>query len=100
MNHVYENTGLPTLEKPTQLHEDNACVIYQIKSGFIKGDKTKHIAPKFFYTSELNGKEINVIKVDSSENVADILTKSLGSNKHWYLLPKLGMRSLKSLTQH
>ena len=35
------------------LHEDNVACIAQIKGGFIKGDKTKHISPKFLYTHEL-----------------------------------------------
>ena len=45
------------------LHEDNAACIAQIKGGFIKGDRTKHISPKFFYTHELQKKcEIDVQK--------------------------------------
>ena len=37
----------------TKLHEDNAVYIGQIKWGFIKGDRTKHIFPKFIYTHKL-----------------------------------------------
>ena len=37
----------------TKLHEDNAVYIAQIKWGFIKGDRTKHIFPKFIYTHKL-----------------------------------------------
>ena len=35
------------------LFEDNAAYIAQMKSGYIKGDITKHISLKFFYTHEL-----------------------------------------------
>ena len=37
----------------TVLFEDNATYIAQIRGGYIKGDRTKHISPKFFYTHEL-----------------------------------------------
>ena len=48
------------------LHEDNAACIAQIKGGFIKGDRTKHISPKFFYTHELQKKcEIDVQQIRS-----------------------------------
>ena len=35
------------------LYEDNAACITQIRGDCVKGDRTKHIAPKFFYTHEL-----------------------------------------------
>ena len=82
---------------PTIIYEDNAACVKQIEQGYIKTDRTKHIDPKFFYTSELHGKEIIVKKVNSEDNVADILTKALGSNKHWALAPKLGLRSHQAL---
>ena len=40
----------------TKLYEDNVACIAQIKGGFIKGDKTKHISPKFFYSHEFHEK--------------------------------------------
>ena len=88
------STGYGILKEPTILNEDNASVLHQVQHGFIKGDKTKHIALKFFYVSEVNGIEVKVTKVSSSENIADIFTKSLPSTTHWYLLKKIGMRRL------
>ncbi len=35
------------------LYEDNTACITQIRRDYIKGDKTKDISPKFFYTHEL-----------------------------------------------
>ncbi|KAJ9553648.1 hypothetical protein OSB04_017693 [Centaurea solstitialis] len=40
-------------EPPTILYEDNAACIAQLKEGYIKGDRTKHILPKFFFTHDL-----------------------------------------------
>ena len=37
----------------TIIYEDNAACGAQIKGRYIKGDKTKHISSKFFYTHEL-----------------------------------------------
>ena len=35
------------------MFEDNTVCIDQIKEGYIKGDRIKHISPKFIYTREL-----------------------------------------------
>src|SRR5262249_23259771 len=85
------------IAEPTILYEDNAACIYQIEQGFIKGERTKHIAPKFFYAAEVNHQEIEVTKVASSENVADIFTKTLPAIRHWEIVPKLGLRALHEL---
>ncbi|KAL0293190.1 UNVERIFIED_CONTAM: Retrovirus-related Pol polyprotein from transposon TNT 1-94 [Sesamum radiatum] len=50
-HYVRESCGLESVEKiPTVIYEDNAACIAQIKDGYIKGDRTKHISPKFFST--------------------------------------------------
>jgi hypothetical protein len=47
------------------LFEDNDVCNIQFKKGYIKGDKTKHISPKFFYTHELQQKgKIDIKKLD------------------------------------
>ena len=45
IQHIQETCGLPSIRgNETKLLEDNAASITQIKGGFIKGDKTKHIS--------------------------------------------------------
>ena len=46
---------------PLILYKDNATCLAQIKGGYIKGDRIKHISPKLFYTHGLqkNG-DINI----------------------------------------
>ena len=57
IQHIQETCGLPSIrDNATVLHEDNVACIAQIKIGFIKGDRTKHISPKLFYTHELQKK--------------------------------------------
>ena len=73
IQHIQETYELPFIRgNATKLHEDNAACIVQIKGGFIKGDRTKHIPPKFFYTHELQDKgEIDVQQIRSCNNVVD-----------------------------
>ena len=79
IQHIQEKCGLSSIKgSPTILYEDNATCITQIRGGYIKGDRTKHISPKFFYTHELqkNG-AIDVKQIRSSKNLADLFTKPL-----------------------
>ena len=54
--HVLKESGLSVgqeKEEPMIIYEDNAACIAQLKEGYIKGDRTKHMLPKFFFTHEL-----------------------------------------------
>ncbi|KAK9119072.1 hypothetical protein Scep_017165 [Stephania cephalantha] len=54
IEHIQESCELPSIKDyPTILYEDNAACIAQLSEGFIKGDRTKHISPKFFHAHEL-----------------------------------------------
>ena len=99
IHHIQESCGLSSVkDKPTILFEDNAACIAQIKGGYIKGDRTKHISPKFFYTHELqkNG-EIDVQQIRSSDNLADLFTKALPTLTFKKLIYKVGMRKVKDV---
>jgi hypothetical protein len=77
------------------MHEDNAACIAQIKGGYIKGDRTKHISPKFFYTHELQkDREIEVRQIRSNDNLADLFTKSLPKCTFQKLVHSIGLRRL------
>ncbi|KAL0540082.1 hypothetical protein IC582_024311 [Cucumis melo] len=53
-HHIRKTCGLSFSKSlPTILFEDNTACIKQIKRGYIKGDRTKHISPKLFYTHNL-----------------------------------------------
>ena len=73
IQHIKESCGLSSIKNnPTILYEDNAVCIAQIKGRYIKGDQTKHIFPKFFYTHELQKDgEIDVQQTRSNDNLAD-----------------------------
>ena len=49
MGHIQEECGIKTIiNSPTIIYEDNTDCIKQVSDDFIKGDRTKHIAPKLF----------------------------------------------------
>lgn len=99
LNHILIHTGKSHLTDPTKLFEDNLPCVTQIKNGYIKGERTKHIAPKFFFSHEQQGKEIDVEWVPSVKIFADLLTKSLPPSVHQTLTHSIGMRSLTKLKQ-
>ncbi|XP_019241952.1 PREDICTED: uncharacterized protein LOC109221988 [Nicotiana attenuata] len=82
----------------TTLYEDNIACIAQLKGGYIKGDRIKHISPIFFFTHDLqkNG-EIDVQQVRSSDNLADPFTKALPTSTFEKLIYKIGMRRLRDI---
>ena len=99
IQHIQETCGLPSIRgNATKLLEDNAACIAQIKGGFIKGDWTKHIFLKFFYTHELQKKsEIDVQQIWSCNNLADLFTKALPSTTLKKLMYDFRIRRLRDL---
>ena len=75
--------------------------IAQLKEGYIKGDRTKHISPKFFFTHDLqkNG-DINIQQVRSCDNLADVFTKSLPSKVFEKLVRRIDLRRLRDIHLH
>ncbi|KAG7568080.1 GAG-pre-integrase domain [Arabidopsis thaliana x Arabidopsis arenosa] len=96
--HIRSDCGMDEDKEPTILYEDNAACIAQLKEGYIKGDRTKHILPKFFSTSDWQKDgTISVQQVRSSENSADLFTKSLPASTLRKLIQQIGMRRLRDL---
>ena len=99
IQHIQEECGLESIKgSPTVLYEDNAACIAQIKEGYIKGDRTKHISPKFFSTHDLQKDGlIDVCQIRSSDNLADLFTKSLPRKVFEQLSQKIGIRRLNDI---
>ena len=99
IQHIQESCGLLSIKnKLTVLYEDNTACIAQVKGGHIKGDRTKHISPKFFYTHELqNNGEISVQQIRSCDNLTDLFTKALPTTTFKKLEHRIGMPQVKDL---
>jgi len=72
-----------------------------MQAGFIKGDRTKHIDPKYFnFTNDLIiDKALEVKKIASTDNLANLFTKALPLSIHRRLVHGIGMRRLNILEQ-
>ena len=82
----------------TVIYEDNVACITQLRGGYIKGNITKQILPKFFYTHELQqNKKINIKQICSMENLAYMFTKALPTSTFEKLLYGIGMRHFNKL---
>ena len=99
-HYIRKNCELLPENKNTQtiLYEDKAACIAQLKEGYIKGDRMKHISPKFFFTHELqkNG-EIDVQQIRSDDNLADLFTKALPTSTFEKLVRTIGVYQLADL---
>ena len=85
-------------DSSTTLFEHNDACIAQIKGDYIKGDRTKHISLKFFYTHEFQKiGEIDVQQIRLIDNLTDLFTKSLPTSTFKKLIYKIRMRKLKDI---
>ena len=88
----------PVNNSSTIIFEDNVACVSQVRWGYIKGDKTKNILPKNFYTHELQeSRQIDVKKTRSTDNLADLFTKSLPTSTFDKLVYGIGIRQVNKL---
>lgn len=101
LSKVYGNISseiqLPKQE-PISLFEDNNACASLIQSGLIVSEATKHIEPKYHWVHEqVEAGLIEIKRVDSGDNPADLLTKTLPERQHWAHCHRLGLRRLSEL---
>ena len=99
MGHIRSSCDLyPVVDVPTTIFEDNATCIEQLKKSCIKGDNTKHITLKFFFSHQQQEyQKIEVTQIRSQDNLADLFTKSLPKATFQKLVQGIGMRKLSEL---
>ncbi|KAK1434445.1 hypothetical protein QVD17_00187 [Tagetes erecta] len=92
--HISISCGLERNGSPTPIYEDKAACVSQMKEGYIKSDRTKHIPPRFFsYTQDLiKEKQVEMRYVKSSNNSADLFTKALPTATIRKHVHDIGMR--------
>jgi len=87
--------------KSTTIYENNSACIAQLKKGYFKGDITKHILPKFFFTHDLQrNSDVEIQKICSYENLAYLFTKSLPRRTFEQLVHKIGLCHLNDVSLH
>ena len=79
--------GFPPSE-PAIMMQDNQSTILMVK-GHRNHQASKHINPKYHYTGEQEGKEIELQYCPTSDMVADVLTKALHFSSHEKLINAL-----------
>ena len=73
----------------TTIYEDNEASI-KIANNPRCHDRLKHVALKYHITRDaITNKQINVVKIATSEQDADVLTKPLIKAKHWHHVDKM-----------
>ena len=98
IHHIQNTCGLNITLTPTIIYEDNSACVAQIQTGYVKTSVTKHISPKFFYMHELHKKEeIMVTLTKTSENLADLFTKSLPTSIFEKLVQGIAMRRMRNV---
>ena len=97
---INQQCQLQILNQPTIIYEDDSACVRQMSIGFIKADRTKHVSSHTFgFTQELiDQKQLNIVKIESENNIADMLTKALPAYKHRKLVHAAGLRAIQELT--
>ncbi|KAI3685022.1 hypothetical protein L6452_34253 [Arctium lappa] len=91
---ILTSCGIEKGKIPTLIYEDNSACVIQMKEGYIKSDRTKHIPPRFFsYTQDLiKDNQIEMKYIQSSNNAADLFTKALPTALFRKHVHSIGMR--------
>jgi len=102
IQHAQQTCGVSSGKmKSTTIYEDNSACIVQLKEEYIKGDKIKHILPKFFFTHDLQGNgDVEIQKVRSCENLVDLFTTSLPRKTFEQLVHKIRLCHLNDVNLH
>lgn len=97
LKHFLEDLGYPP-RQPIQLYCDNKAAC-DIAHNPVQHDRTKHVeVDKFFIKEKLDAKILELPKIRSEDQLADMLTKAVSSKVFLKYLCKLGMDDIYAPT--
>jgi len=81
---TYQALGLPT-ENPTKIFQDNAAAV-SVANTASNSSRLRHAEIKYNYTHDLVQRgRVDVIKINTRLQLADVLTKALNTEQHLFL---------------
>ncbi|KAH9657753.1 retrovirus-related pol polyprotein from transposon RE1 [Citrus sinensis] len=90
---ILNDLGYPS-QQPIQLYCDNKAA-RDIAHNPVQHDRTKHVeVDRFFIKEKLDEKILELPKIRSEDQLADILTKAISSRAFTKFLDKLGMQDI------
>ncbi|KAH9802834.1 retrovirus-related pol polyprotein from transposon RE1 [Citrus sinensis] len=90
---ILNDLGYPS-QQPIQLYCDNKAA-RDITHNPVQHDRTKHVeVDRFFIKEKLDEKILELPKIRSEDQLADILTKAISSRAFTKFLDKLGMQDI------
>ncbi|GJZ63405.1 hypothetical protein Tco_0619826 [Tanacetum coccineum] len=96
---ILTSCGLEKDGNPTLIYKDNSACVSQMKEGYVKSDRTKHIPPRFFlYTQDLiKDNQVEMRYIQSSKNSVDLFTKPLPTAIFKKHVHNIGMRHVRRM---
>lgn len=89
---LVEEVSLHTLDTPTKIYEDASAVIAQCEgTNYTVSSRVRHIGVAFWFLRQLvqESKKVVLVKIGTTEQLADILTKFLSKALHQGLANQL-----------
>jgi hypothetical protein len=98
IDHIQISCGIGAIGLSTIIYEDSVACIAQMQTGYVKTNYIKHTSLKLFYLHQLQESgEISILQIKSSDNYANLFTKSLRLVIFDKCVKSIGMCRLKDL---
>nr|GEW06088.1 hypothetical protein [Tanacetum cinerariifolium] len=89
---MYLTSSMPDIMFATKIHVDNESAICVVKNPFYHS-KTKHIEIRHhFITDSYEKRLIEMVKIHTDYNVADLLTKAFDVTRFQFLIASIGLK--------